>query len=219
MSSTLRDEGYLFNFKIKKRLKQDTWFAALHFKKQSLLAKYAQSRMFQNETLTSLKENHSVNLDLAKSVQIGHIASALQSMFFDNHEKDLDLVWETFQGVQKDMNGGLTPGMPLENFAIASQKINPAMFGIMEMLTSKSFNSERLWSLEGYCSGSAINYFQGLLLQSIYLKSVALRAQGLQIDDSDFKEFVDGVEEIKSKQYSSCSCKLLIIIYKFTVNI
>ena len=175
--------------------------------------------MFQKETLSSLKETQSVNIDLAKSVKIGHIASVLEAMSFDNHKSDLDLVWETFQGVKKDMSGGLIPGMALENFEIAVQKINPAMHGIMEMLTSKSISSECLWSLEGYCSGSAINYFQGLLLQSIYLKSMALRAQGLQINDSNFKEFMDGVKEIKSKQYSSCSCKLFIIIYRFTVNI
>ena len=36
----MRDEEDQFNFKIKKRLKQDQWFAALPFKKKSLLAKY-----------------------------------------------------------------------------------------------------------------------------------------------------------------------------------
>ena len=213
------DKGDPFNSKIKEILKKDEWFAALQFKKQKLLAKYAQSRMFQKETLSSLIETHSVNQNFAKSVKIGHIASTLEAMSFGNHESDLNLVWEIFERVQKDMSDGLTPGMSLENFVIASQKIDPAMYGIMEMLTSKSVNSERLWSLEEYCSGSAINYFQGLLLQSIYLKSVALRAQGLQINDSNFKEFMDGVKEIKSKQYSSCSCKLFIIIYRFTVNI
>ena len=213
------DKGDLFNSKLKEILKQDKWFAALQYKKQRLLTKYAQSRMFQKKTLSSLKETHSVNLDLAKSVEIGNIASGLKAMFFDNHKNDLNLVWETFQSVQKDMSGGLTPGMPLENFVISSQKIDPAMYGIMEMLNSQSFNSELLWSLEGFCSGSALNYFQGFLLQSLYLKSVAQRAQGFQVNESDFKKFMDGVEEIKSKQYSSCSCKLVIIIYRFTVNI
>ena len=174
--------------------------------------------MLQNKTLSSLKESHSLNLDLAKSVKIGHIASMLETMYFDNHGSDLNLVWETFERVQKDMSGGLTPGMSLENFVIASQKIDPAMYGLMEMLTSQSFDSERLWSSDGFCGGSALNYFQGLLLQSLYLKSVALRAQGLQMNDGQFKEFSDGVEEIKSKQYSSCSCKFLLIIYRFTVN-
>ena len=212
------DKGDQFNSKLKERLKQEKWFAALQFKKQRLLTKYAQSRMFQKETLSSLRETHSVNLELAKSVKIGHIASMLEAMSFNNHENDIDFVWETFQRIQNDINGGLTPGMSLENFVIASQKIDPAMYGLMEMLTSKSFNSERLWSPEGYCGGSVLNYFQGLLLQSLYLKSVARKAQGLQINDRDFKKFMDEVEEIKSKQYSSCSCKLLFIIYRFTVN-
>ena len=117
------------------------------------------------------------------------------------------------------MGGGLTPGMPLEHFVIASQKIDSAMYGIIEMLTSQSFNLERLWSLEGFCGGSALNYFQGFLLQSLYLKSMALRAEGIQVHDSEFKEYMDGIQDIKSKQDSSCSCKLLIIIHRFTVNI
>ena len=214
------NKGDLFNSKFKERLKQDKWFAALQFKKQRLLTRYALSRMLQNEILSSLKESHSFNLDLAKSVKIEHIASMLEAMSFGNHENDLNFVWEAFQSVQKDMSSGLTLGMSLENFEIASQKIDPAMYGIMEMLTSQSINTERLWSLEGYCGGSALNYFQGLLLQSLYLKSVALRVQGIQTNYySHFKEFMDGVEKIKSKQYNSCSCKLLIIIYKFTVNI
>ena len=202
------NKGYLFNSEIKETLKKGEWFAALPFKKQRLLTKYAQSIMFQKEILSSLKETHSVNLDLAKSVKIGNIAITLKSMFFDNHENDLGLVWETFHGVQKDMSGGLTPGAQLENFVIASQKIDSAMYGIMEMLTSQSFNSERLWSLEGFCGGSALNYFQGLLFQSINLKSIAQKAKGLQINDDEFKEFTDGVEKIRSRQYSSCSCKL-----------
>ena len=206
------DKGDLFNSKLKEILKQNEWFAALQYKKQRLLTKYAQSRMFQKETLSSLKETHSVNLDLAKSVKIEHIATMLEAMSFDNHENDLNFVWETFQNTKKDMSGGLTSGMLLENFVIASQKIDPAMYGIMEMLNSQSSNSERLWSLEGYCSGSALDYFQGFLLQSLYLKSVAQRAQGFQVNESNFKKFMDGVEEIKSKQYSTCSCKLLIII-------
>ena len=213
------DKGDLFNSKLKEILKQNEWFAALQYKKQRLLTKYAQSRMFQKETLSSLKETHSVNLDLAKSVKIEHIATMLEAMSFDNHENDLNFVWETFQNTKKDMSGGLTSGMLLENFVIASQKIDPAMYGIMEMLNSQSSNSERLWSLEGYCSGSALDYFQGFLLQSLYLKSVAQRAQGFQVNESNFKKFMDGVEEIKSKQYSTCSCKLLIIIYRFIVNI
>jgi hypothetical protein len=213
------NKGDLFNSKFKERLKQDKWFAALQFKKQKLLAKYAQSRMFQKETLSSLIETHSVNQNFAKSVKIGHIASTLEAMSFGNHESDLNLVWEIFERVQKDMSDGLTPGMSLENFVIASQKIDPAMYGLMGMLNAQNFNSERLWSIEGFCGGSAINYFLGFLLQSLYLKSVALRTQGLQMNDGQFKEFSDGVEEIKSKQYSSCSCKFLIIIYRFTVNI
>ena len=212
------NKGDPFNSKVKEILKKDEWFAALQFKKQKLLTKYAQSRMFQKETLSSLIETHSVNLNLANSVKLGHIASVLDTMSYDNHGNDFNLVWETFERVQKDMSGGLTPGMSLENFVIASQKIDPAMYGLMEMLTSQSFDSERLWSLEGFCGGSVLNYFQGFLLQSLYLKSVALRAQGLQMNDGQFKEFSDGVEEIKSKQYSSCSCKFLFIIYRFTVN-
>ena len=209
--------GDLFNSKIKKKLKEDAWFAALQFKKKRLLTRYAQSRMFQKETLGSLIEIHSVNLDLAKSVKVGHIASTLGAMSFGNHENDLNLVWQKFQRVQKDMSGGLTPGMPFDSFLIASQKTDPAMYGIMELLTSKSFNSERLWSLGGFC-GSALNYLQGLLLQSLYLKSVKLRAQGFQINDNDFKKFMAEVEEIKSKQYRSCSCKFIYIIYRFIVN-
>ena len=212
------NKGDPFNSKIKEILKKDEWFAALQFKKQKLLTKYAQSRMFQKETLSSLIETHSVNLNFSKSVKLGHIARTLEAMSYDNHGNDFNLVWETFERVQKDMSGGLTPGMSLENFVIASQKIDPAMYGLMEMLTSQSFDSERLWSSDGFCGGSALNYFQGLLLQSLYLKSVALRAQGLQMNDGQFKEFSDGVEEIKSKQYSSCSCKFLFIIYRFTVN-
>ena len=203
---------------VKEILKKDEWFAALQFNKQKLLTKYAQSRMFQKETLSSLIETHSVNLNFSKSVKLGHIARTLEAMSYDNHGNDFNLVWETFERVQKDMSSGLTPGMSLENFEIASQKIDPAMYGLMEMLTSKSFNSERLWSPEGYCGGSVLNYFQGLLVQSLYLNSVALKAQGLQINDSDLKKFMDEVEEIKSKQYSSCSCKFLFIIYRFTVN-
>ena len=202
------DQGDLLNSKVKKKLKRDKWFGALQFKKQRLLTMYAQARMFQKETLSSLIETHSANQNFAKSVKIGHIASMLEAMFFDNHENDLGLVWETFHGVQKDMSGGLTPGAQLENFVIASQKIDSAMYGIMEMLTSQSFNSERLWSLEGFCGGSALNYFQGLLFQSINLKSIAQKAKGLQINDDEFKEFTDGVEKIRSRQYSSCSCKL-----------
>ena len=213
------DQGDLFNLKFKERLQQDKWFAGLHFKKQRLLAKYAQARLFQKEILSCLKETHSVNLDLEKSVKIGPNASVLEAMFFDNHGNDLNFVWDTFQSVQKDMSDGLTPGPPLENFVIASQKLYPAMYGIMEMLDSKSLNSEDLWSLEGLCGGSTVNYLKGLLLQSIYLKSVALRAQGSQIDDNDFKKFTDGVGKIRSKQYSSCSCKFLIITHRFTVNI
>ena len=212
------NKGVPFNFKVKEILKKDEWFAALQFKKQKLLTKYAQSRMFQKETLSSLIKTHSVNLNFSKSVELGHIASMLDAMSYDNHGNDFNLVWETFERVQKDMSGGLTPGMSLENFVIASQKIDPAMYGLMEMLTSQSFDSERLWSSDGICGGSALDYFQGLLLQSLYLKSVSLRAQGIQIKDIDFKKFMDEVEEIKSKQYSSCSCKLLFIIYRFTVN-
>ena len=117
-------KGYLFNSKIKETLKQDEWFAAMPFKKQRLLTKYAQSIMFQKKTLSSLKETHSVNLDLANSAKIGQIASMLKDMNFDNHEYDLDFVWETFQKTEKDMSGGLTTGMLLENFVIASQKID-----------------------------------------------------------------------------------------------
>ena len=67
------NKGDPFNSKIKEILKKDEWFAALQFKKQKLLAKYAQSRMFQKETLSSVKKTRSVNLDLAKSVKIEHI--------------------------------------------------------------------------------------------------------------------------------------------------
>ena len=67
------DKGDLFNSKLKEILKQNEWFAALQYKKQRLLTKYAQSRMFQKETLSSVKKTRSVNLDLAKSVKIEHI--------------------------------------------------------------------------------------------------------------------------------------------------
>ena len=61
MISILKDKGDLFQFKIGERLKQDNWFVSLQVRKQSLLTKYAQSRMFQKETLNNLKEIHSMN--------------------------------------------------------------------------------------------------------------------------------------------------------------
>ena len=194
-------------------MKQDEWFAALQVEKQSLLAKYAQSRMFQEEALSSLRETHTVNQDLFAKTVIGNIANTLEAMFFDNHKNELDFVWERFRRVQKDTNGRLTPGISLQNFVTASQKIKPAMYGIIEMLTAQSFNSERLWSTEGFCDGSALNYFQGFLLLSLYLKSVASRAQGLQINAGQLKEFSDGIQGVKLKHDSSCSCKLLITTY------
>ena len=136
----------------------------------------------------------------------------LENVFYDKHANDLDFVWETFQRVEKDVGGGLTPGIPLDNFVTAYKKIDPAMYGIIKMLTTGNFNSASLWSLEGYCVGSALNYFHGFLLQSLYLKSMAIRVQGFELKEENFKEFIDNIEETKMSHDKSCFGKFINII-------
>ena len=79
------------------------------------------------------------------------------------------------------------------------------------MITTES--PESLWNQQGYCSGSAIIYFHGLLLQALYLKSVAKKVEGSELDDNEYDDFMDDVKKINSNYEAVCYSRLLKLLF------
>ena len=72
---------------------------------------------------------------------------------------------------------------------------------------------ESLWNKKGYCGGSAIIYFHGLLLQALYLKSVAKKVKGSELDDNEYDDFMDDVKKINSNYEAKCYSRLLKLLF------
>ena len=207
--SVLRDRGHLFNFKIEERLKLNAWFAALPAKKQKLLSKYTQARLYQLNSLNNLVEAHLVNTDLVSSINLGESTNVFEDKTYADHITDLDFAWDAFQRIKKDKDGGLMPGVLLNDFIASSANIRKAKLGVVEMLTSGStLASGSLWTFKGYCDGPAFTYFQGLLFQSLNLQSMSEQVKGFQLTEADYVEFKHSLEEINHIYESICYSKL-----------
>ena len=207
--SILRDRGRLFNFKIEERLKLNAWFAALPAKKQKLLSKYTQARIYQLNSLNNLVDAHLVNTDLVSSINLGESTNLIKDKTYANHITDLDFAWEAFQRIKKDKDGGLMPSVLLNDFIATSANIGKAMLGVVKMLTSGStLASGSLWTFKGYCDGPALTYFQGLLFQSLNLQSMSEQVKGFQLTEADYVEFKHSLEEINHIYESICYSKL-----------
>ena len=72
---------------------------------------------------------------------------------------------------------------------------------------------ESLWNKKGYCGGSAITYFHGLLLQALYLKSVAKKVKASELDDNEYDDFMDDVKKINSNFEAVCYSRLLKLLF------
>ena len=207
--SILRDRGRLFKFKIEERLKLNAWFVALPAKKQKLLSKYTQARLYQLNSLNNLVEAHLVNTDLVSSINLGESTNQIEDKTYANHITDLDFAWEAFQRIKKDKDGGLMPSVLLNDFIATSANIGKAMLGVVKMLTSGStLASGSLWTFKGYCDGSALTYFQGLLFQSLTLQSMSEQVKGFHLKTVDYMEFKDSLENINRIYESICYSKL-----------
>ena len=209
LTSSLRDRGRLFKFKIEERLKMNAWFAALPAKKQNILSKYTQARIYQLNSLNNLIEAHLVNTDLVGYINLGETTNQFEDKTYAEHITDLDFAWDAFQRIKKDRDGGLMPGVLLNDFTASSAKIGKAIHGVVKMLTSGStLASGSLWTFKGYCDGPALTYFQGLLFQSLNLQSMSEQVKGFQLKEVDYVEFKDGLEKINRIYESICYSKL-----------
>ena len=50
----------------------------------------------------------------------------------------VDYVWSAFSEIKKDIAGGLTPGVALDEFIRNAEKIDPAMRTIIKMLATST---------------------------------------------------------------------------------
>ena len=190
----MKDQSKLLNQKVKQQLMKSDWFAKLDAEKQDQLSKYAQSRMYQKNALQDLKD-----LNLITK----HNVIAMKSDVINDYRDDLfvlEYAWETFDKIQKDEHGGMSPGVLFKEFINTSTKIGPSMTPIIDLLKSGA----SLWAAEGWCESRALDFFNALLQQSLYLRSIAMTMQGYQLNKDEYDKFILNMQEIKVNYRSSC---------------
>lgn len=191
----MKDQSKLLNQKVKQQLMKSDWFARLDAEKQDQLSKYAQSRMHQKNALQDLKELNLMMTHSGIAMKSDNVINDYREHFFV-----LDYAWVTFNKIQKDGHGGMSPGVLFKEFITTSAKMGPSMTLIIDLLKSGA----SLWAGEGWCESEALDFFNALLQQSLYLRSIAKTMQGYQLNKDEYDKFILNMQEIKVNYKSSC---------------